>query len=146
MKRKHDMVKVAETRARVVALLNSGIGLDRSITDIANELEIEAEHRKGFASLIYRMADNHLIRKNKTTEGVTFSPIASDYVPGADVLSSVDKFVAGISPAKRPYAKSAKAPVKVLDMLAGLTIDISKTTGRIRLTTNGLTIDIGVIA
>jgi hypothetical protein len=133
-------------RASVVEVLNKVPTDQWSIAELQQELDIPAGEVKAFNSLVYRMADNGLIKGISTEHGKFYgAKDGSDYVPGTDALDSVDKFVAGAS-AKTTKRAYKAAPAKVLDMLAGLTIDISKSTGRIRLTTNGMTIDIGVIA
>jgi hypothetical protein len=134
---KRDLVKSAQIRASVVELLNQLPLEPRSMAGLVMELRIAHEEVKAFNSMVYRMVDNGLIKGHTTDQGKLYG--AKDWNP-----ESVD-------PLTERRAKSTKraytvAPTKVLDMLAGLTIDISKSTGRIRLTTNGLTIDIGVIA
>jgi hypothetical protein len=136
---KRDLVKSAQMRSSVIELLNQIPPEPRSMAGLIMELRIAPEEVKAFNSLVYRMADNGLIKGHSTEEhGKLYG--AKDWNPDA-----VDPLTERRAPStKRAYNKAS--PAKVLDMLADLTVDISKSTGRIRLTTNGMTIDIGVIA
>lgn len=131
---KRDLVKSAQQRADVIKLLNTMPLEPRSMAGLIMELRITPDEEKAFQSLVYRMADNGLIKSHAVKPWKLYS--ANGWNPDAEEVPTERR-------AKRAYKL---APTKVLDMLADLTVDISKSTGRIRLTTNGMTIDIGVIA
>ncbi len=131
---KRDLVKSAQQRADVIKLLNTMPLEPRSMAGLIMELRVTPDDEKAFQSLVYRMADNGLIKGHAVKPWKLYS--ANGWNPDAEEVPTERR-------AKRAYKL---APTKVLDMLADLTVDISKSTGRIRLTTNGMTIDIGVIA
>ncbi len=142
---KRDIVEAAKMRARVVELLNQVPPEPRTMAEIQKELGIKTTQVKAFTSMVYRMAGNGLIAGYVTDQGKQYG--AKDWHPESVVEPQAESDVKPkLVRTKRSYTKPKPAPTRVLDMLADLTVDISKTTGRIRLTTNGLTIDIGVIA
>jgi hypothetical protein len=133
-----NLVQAAEQRARVVSFLNASHNCALSMASLVTAIKVETAGRKGFESLIHRMVKNGLITQRKTDEGVRYANNDFDWDPiggGADNQGST-----------KPIRKTRISKMNAATSVADLTVDISKATGRIRLTTNGLTIDIGVIA
>lgn len=133
-----NLVQAAEQRARVVSFLNASHNCALSMASLVKDMKVETAGRKGFESMIHRMVKNGLITQRKTDEGVRYANNDFDWDHiggGADNQGS-----------PKPIRKTRVSKMNAATSVADLTVDISKTTGRIRLTTNGLTIDIGVIA
>lgn len=141
-----NLVESAKTRARIIALLNEVPPQPRSMSELVTELGIKPANEKAFTSLVYRMAGNELISGIHMEQGKLYGP--RDWHPDTEDVPKTNHYLKQ-KPArlyKRQDKDKDKDTAKVLNMLADLTVDISKSTGRIRLTTNGLTIDIGIIA
>lgn len=124
-----DLVRSAKARALIVAALLASPR--KTAAEIGNFPEVTSLHltKKALYALLYRMDANGLIIKETTPEGQVVYRAGSNS-PGieAKAIREVGKAVR-----KQPHINPAD-----------LKVDILKAAGRIRLTMNGFTIDIGI--
>lgn len=140
--RKDQLARTAQSRALVFAHLNnaeSALSVKDLLNDLAEPLAALQIGEKPLRALLDRAAKSGLITKGLLEDQVVFFRKGSRR-PGIEIETKdpdqSPKIAGGKQ--KRPNAKAPK------DAAPALTLDIVKSTGRIRLEVGGFVIDIGI--
>ena len=156
-KKKHSgrsaegMERAARMRAAIIALLNNSPepmskgDMEEKLSDVIKELKYKTSN---FESQLYQLVDNNLVKKagkNPTNTGFLYaSPKYESPTPNIE------------SDPEQPRQKRTYTKRKVLEnnnveshsggigQVPSVSLDIVKSTGRVRLAINGMSIEIGV--
>lgn len=145
--------RAARMRASIISLLNSEdqplskkeIG-DR-LSSIIDELDYKTNN---FEGILYNLAKNDLIRKlgkNPNGSGSIYASVKYEFPQGktGSTFPKVKKTYKRKTDVSSQLQLEGVNPVKANENFSPLTVDIIKSTGRIRLSINGMHIEIGVI-
>lgn len=151
--------RAARLKAAIISLLNnSDVPMSKSeiqgnLSELIESLDYKTSN---FESMLYQLVRNELVKslgKNPNGPGSLYASARHDFPSG--------KTAPNLPTAKRKYTKRKNLDVavpqmelegmrthkirKLTEKVAPISIDIIKSTGRIRLSISGLSIDIGVI-
>lgn len=142
--------RAARMRASIIALLNNSSEplakgeIQAKLDDVIKELKYKSSN---FESQLYQLAANELVKKiPKSPSGTGYLYASPRYeFPHSDAHGNLEE-----PRQKRPYhRKKGIEDVATVESTAkgkipAVSLDIVKSTGRVRLSINGMSIDIGV--
>lgn len=131
LSRKEQLLRAAQLRARITALINNAdIRLTTKEVRAAIEEELKdlGYNESVLSNFLFTMSNNGLISREGTLGNITYGK-AGD-----------------LPPKKEKTAKIQQEKVKkVINQEPTLTVDLVKSTGRVRISFKGIQIEIGVI-